>query len=300
MNHTDLQPISEIRGRAVHAEREASSWIRRLARAGYVAKGVQYGTIGLLAALAAVGDNDGRTTDSKGVLHELHRQPFGQVLLAMMAFGLAGYAVWRFVEGVFDPEHRGASAGGGGAGATAGTRAKGVARRVGKVLNGLLHAALVVYAVGLLTGASGGNEADGTKGWTAQLMSWPAGPWLVGAAGVGIFVFAATQMRCAWKSKLDEQLELDRMGPRLKMWAVQLSRVGIAARAVVFALVSAFLVTAAVRTDPNQAKGLGDALASVLSWRFGSAVLAVIAVGLMAYGVYEMIEARYRRIDAAA
>ena len=111
MNHPDPQPISEIRGRAVHAAREASPWIRRLARAGYVAKGVQYGTIGLLAALAAVGDHDGRTTDSKGVLHELHRQPFGQLLLAIMAFGLAGYAVWRFVEGVFDPEHRGASAG---------------------------------------------------------------------------------------------------------------------------------------------------------------------------------------------
>jgi hypothetical protein len=290
MSHIHQPPGRVIRGKAVDAARdatrEAKPWIERLARVGFVAKAVQYGTIGLLAALAAVGDSDGRTTDSKGVLNQIHRQPFGQVLLGLMAFGLAGYALWRFVEAILDPEHRGHGA-------------TGALKRIGKLCNGVLHAGLVVYAVGLLTGASGGSQADGTKSWTAQLMSWPAGPWLVGAAGVGLVVFAGAQIKQAWSSKLDEHLDLGRMSARLRTCAVQLSRFGIAARAVVFALVGGFLVTAAFRTDPNRAKGLGDALASVLRWRFGDVVLAVIALGLVAYGVYEVVEAKYRRIQAA-
>src|SRR3954463_12931619 len=83
----------------------ARPWIRALARAGYAAKGVQYGTIGVIAALAAVGSADGDTTDSKGALEKIGQQSFGQALLVLMAIGLGGYALWRFVEAILDPEH---------------------------------------------------------------------------------------------------------------------------------------------------------------------------------------------------
>jgi hypothetical protein len=281
--------VSEIRGRALDAARETRPWIRALARAGYAAKGVQYGTIGLLAAMAALGDGDGRTTDSKGALREIHDQPFGQALLGVMAFGLAGYAVWRFVEAVADPEHD-----------SRGT--KGILKRVGRFANGLLHAALVVYAIGLLSGAALGGSGSGdeaARSWSASLMAWPGGAWLVGAAGVGFVVFAVKEMFTAWTAKLDEQLELDDLPPRTRSLTVQLSRFGIASRAVVFALVGVFLATAAIRTDPSRAKGLGEALGSVRAWSFGGVILGVIAVGLVAYGAYEMVEAKYRRIQSA-
>lgn len=266
------------------ARAEMAPWIRGLARAGFVAKGIQYGTIGLLAAMAAIGDRSGRTTGAKGALGEMHAQPFGKVLLALMAIGLAGYAVWRFVEAVLDPEHRGHGV-------------SGALKRVGKFANGLLHSALVVYAVGVITGKALGNEEDGTKSWTGRILSWEYGPWLVGAVGVGIIVFAIVQMKKAWSCHLDEHLDLHRLGESARKVVVQLSRFGLGARAFVFALIGAFLVSAAFRSDPNRAKGLGDALATVRAWSFGGAILGVVAVGLIAYGVYELVEARYRRIQ---
>lgn len=265
------------------ARAEVAPWIRGLARAGFVAKGIQYATIGLLAAMAAIGDRAGRTTGSKGALAEIHAQPFGKVLLGIMAIGLAGYAVWRFVEAVLDPEHRNRGA-------------SGALKRVGKFANALLHGALVVYAVGVVTGKALADSDDGTKSWTGRILTWELGPWLVGAAGIGVIVFAAVQMKKAWSCKLDEQLDLGRLGHGARRVVVQLSRFGLGARAFVFALVGAFLVSAAFRSDPNRAKGLGDALATVRGWSFGGAILGVVAVGLIAYGMYEMVEARYRRI----
>jgi len=266
------------------ARAEVAPWIRGLARAGFVAKGIQYGTIGLLAAMAAIGDRAGRTTGAKGALTEIHAQPFGKVLLALMAIGLAGYAVWRFVEAILDPEHRAHGV-------------TGALKRVGKFGNGLLHGALVVYAVGVITGKALADPGDGARSWTGRILGWEYGPWLVGAVGVGIIVFAIVEVKEAWSCKLDEQLDLHRLGSGARRVIVQLSRFGLGARAFVFALIGAFLVSAAFRSDPDRAKGLGDALAAVRSWTFGGAVLGVVAVGLIAYGVYELVEARYRRIQ---
>jgi hypothetical protein len=292
MTMPDSSPISEVRGRVADVAREAKpaarSWVEKLARAGYAAKGVQYGTSGLLAALAAVGAGSGRTTDSKGVIRELYGQPYGQALVALMAFGLAGYALWRFVEAILDPEHDAQGF-------------KGILKRVGRFANGVLHVGLVVFAIGLLSGAAFGTGADGgqeAKSWSARLMSWPGGVWVVGAAGVGFVGFAVKEMFTAWTCKLDDHLDLGRAPSRARRWAVQLSRFGIASRAGVFALVGVFLLVAAIRTDPNSAKGLGEALGEVRAWSFGGALLAVIAAGLIAYGAYQTFEARYRRIQA--
>jgi hypothetical protein len=269
--------------------RAARPWIRGLARAGYAAKAVQYATIGLLAALFAIGSADGTTTGSKGALHKLGEQPFGQVLLVLMAIGLAGYALWRFVEAILDPERT-----------ANGT--KGVFKRIGHFANGLTHSALVVYAVGLLTGAAergGGAGRDGAaaRSWSAQLMAWPGGVWVVGAVGIGVVAFAIAELVDAWKARLDERLDLSPLRPRSRAFAIEMSRFGIAARAVVFALMGTFLVVAAQRTEPGRAKGLGEALRTVQGWTLGWLVLTIIAIGLIAYGAYELLEARYRRIQ---
>jgi hypothetical protein len=274
-----------IRSPAAHA---AGPWIAKLARAGYVAKGVQYGTIGLLAALAAVGSVGGETTDSKGAIEKLGEQPFGEALVVLMAFGLGGYALWRFVEAALDPEHdcKGVT---------------GLLKRIGRFGNGALHSALVVYAIGLLTGSArhaNGHDGDAARSWSAEVMAWPGGVWLIGAIGLGLMVFGGAELVKAWKSKLDEQLDLSRMRARGRRVAVQLGRFGIAARGVVFGLVGGFLSFAALRTEPRQAKGLGEALHAVQGWTLGWVLLAAIAIGLIAFGAYELLEARYRRIQA--
>src|SRR5215207_10065891 len=68
-----------------------------LARAGLVARGVIYAIVGILAIKLAFGSG-GKTTDQQGALAEIVKQPFGKVLLILMAIGLAGYAIWRLVR----------------------------------------------------------------------------------------------------------------------------------------------------------------------------------------------------------
>src|SRR5687768_13310600 len=149
-------PIHHVK----NAARGAKPWVTFLARLGFASRAVLSCTIGILAALAAFGDRDGKTTDSKGALRELHDKPFGQVLLGLVALGVFGYAIWLFVQACLDPE-RPARASKGRAFVRAGWFAAGV-----------LHVTLGIYAIGLVTGAALGSQDDGAKSWTARLLGW--------------------------------------------------------------------------------------------------------------------------------
>lgn len=276
-------PMQHVRNVA----RGASPWVNVLARVGFTSRAVLSCTIGVLAALAAFGERGGKTTDSKGALRALHEQPFGQVLLTIVAVGLFGYAVWLFVQAVIDPER------------PTRPRFPRVFMRIGWFATGVLHVALGIYAVGLVTGVALGSNTDGTKSWTAKLLGWD-GIGVVLVAGLGALVIgvAVSDLYKAVKAKLDQRLDLSRLGRSTRKVVIDLARFGLASRAVVFALVGSFLIVAAKRTNPRAAKGLGDALATIRGWSFGWVLLAIVAIGFVAYGGYQLLEARYRRIRA--
>lgn len=79
-------------------------------------------------------------------------------------------------------------------------------------------------------------------------------------------------------------------------WAVRLGRLGIAARGIVFTVIGFFLIQAAKQSDASQAKGFGEALASLEQNPFGPWILGLVALGLISYGIYSVVEARYREI----
>lgn len=276
-------PMQHVR----NAAREASPWVKILARAGFASRAVLSCTIGVLAALAAFGSRNGKTTDSKGALREIHEQPFGQVLLVIVAVGLFGYAVWLFVQALVDPER------------PANAPKRRAFMRVGWFIAGLLHVALGVYAIGLVTGIALGNDGEGAKSWTAKLLSWDGGVFVVGGLGVFVIGLGAWDLYKAVKAKLDKHLDLSRLGRSARKAVVDLSRFGLAARAVVLALAGGFLVLAAARTNPGEAKGLGETLQAIRGWSFGWVLLAIVAIGFIAYGGYQLVEARYRRIHCA-
>jgi hypothetical protein len=255
-------------------------WVEGMARVGYAAKAVLYMTIGLLAAQAGLGSG-GRTTDTHGALRVVHGVTLGRVILLIIAAGLVGYALWRLVEAVVDPERRG-------------TGPKAVAVRIGFAARGLFHGALGVTALRLALGegdAASGNEA---KRWTARAFDAPGGELLVWLAAVGIAVYGLYQLYRAYVPKLGRHLELGSLEPRVRRWIVRVSRFGLAARGVVFCLVGFILARAAARHDPGQAGGLRESLrtlAGIGHWPF-----VLVAIGLVAYGVYELVNAHYRRI----
>jgi hypothetical protein len=258
-----------------------------LARLGYAARGAVSLLVGVLALLAAFGRGrgGGGTTGSKGALQTLLSQPLGDVLLAAVALGLFGFAVWRALQSIVDADGLGSAP-------------KAMAVRAGQAVSGISHAGLGVFAVSLLVGwgVGQGDEEQSARDWTRWLLGRPLGEWLVGAVGLAV---ACAGLGMAWKAWTASFTRHLACGPDQARWLVPLGRVGYAARAVVFVLIGAFLAIAAYRSDPSEARGLGGALVALQEQPFGRALFGFVALGLAAFGGFGFVEARYRRIDAS-
>jgi hypothetical protein len=240
-----------------------------------------YFLIGAFAALAAAGQG-GAIVGREGAVRTIAQQPFGRVLLAITAAGLAGYALWRFVQAAFDPER------------DATERGKGTGKRLGWALSGIIHAAFAVAAVQLLLGAGGhGNERTI---WLNRVLALPGGRLLVAVAGVFVVGVGVFQLYRAATGNLEERLELGAMSARGARWVMGIARAGLAARGVVFGIIGIFLAKAGLDARPSEARDVRGALLELAQQRYGAALLGVVAVGLAAYGLYSMLTARYRQM----
>jgi hypothetical protein len=271
---------------AANTARQLSPAIERLARVGYAAKGVVYVLIGALAARAALGTG-GRTTDSRGALAAIGNGAFGTILLGVIALGLLGYAAWRFVAAATDAER-------------AGDEPKGIAKRLASAGRGVLYAGLAVQAIRLMRGAGGATETGSGGGrsedWTARLMAVPYGRWLVAAVGLGIVAYAVYQLYRAYAAKVRKHLDLGRLSAEAQRAVVAIGRFGIGARGVVFLVIGWFLVRAARQADASEATGMAEALRTLQQQPYGKWILALVGLGFIAYGLYEFVNARFRRI----
>ena len=263
---------------------ERDGWVERLARFGYAAKGIVYAIVGVLATQVAFG-RGGKTTNTKGALQTIVTQPFGKFLLALVAIGLLGYVLWLFVQAIKDPEKKG-------------TDAKGILQRVGYGATGLIYAGLAFSAVKIILGSGGGGSSNSTQDWTARLLSQPFGQWLVGAVGAATIGMGFYQFYQAYSAKFRKNLKLNQMSNTEKTWATRLGRFGLGARGVVFVVIGFLLIQAARYSNPKEAQGLDGALDKLLQQPYGVWLLGVVALGLVAYGIYQGVLARYRRITA--
>lgn len=261
----------------------AAPWIEKLARAGYVSKGLVYTIIGSLTAAAAFGHGRSRG-DSRAAFGFILEQPFGRTLIAAVALGLFGYAAWRIISAITDPERRGSDA-------------KGLAIRAGGFGRGVIYASIALEALRLAVGGSGGGGGsdENAQHWTARILNAPFGQWIITAVGAGIAGYGIYQLYRAWNAKLGKQLRLHWVTDRFTQRLVAVSRFGIAARAVVFLFVGLSVARAAWQRDSEEVHGMGGALREVGA--FSEWLLVVVAIGLVAYGVYQFVNARYRRIS---
>lgn len=253
--------------------------IERLARLGYASIGIVYMIVGALAAMAGLGKGGTPRGQKSAFLVILH-QPFGRIALGVIALGLTGYTLWRLVSAATDSEHRGSDA-------------KGWAIRLASAGRGLIYGAITIEVLRLMLHKGGGGSGGDAqaKHWAARLIDEPFGPWLIGAVGLGIVAYGAYQLYAAWDAKLSKRLSLGEMDDAVRRKVVAISRFGLGARGVVFFVIGGSLVLAAVKHNPDAARGTSGALASL-----PEPVLVVVGVGLAAYGVYALVNARYRRI----
>lgn len=257
---------------------DAPKWIVRGARLGYAARGVVYVLVGGLALLAALG-RGGETGDTKDALKATLSAPGGWVLLAALAVGLVAFALWRGFQAAVDPDHGKLDA-------------KSVARRVGFLFSAGTYALLAVAAARLALGNGGGGGSD-TDSWTAWLMGQPFGRWLVGLLGAAVIGVGVFMIVKAWRRKYENKLDLARP---LMQKLRPVCRFGIAARGAVFFVIGGFFVYAAYAYDPSKAGGLKEVFGEVRGQPFGQILLGVLAAGLFSFGVYGLVQARYRRV----
>ncbi len=256
------------------AESRPLGWAARL---GLTTRGVVYLLMGLLAVLVARGA--AVQVDQKGALAQLVARPFGGLLVAVMAAGFAGYALWRLSEAAVGVSGEG----------------RRVGPRVQSLVRGLVYAGLAVSAVALLRGSST-SQATQQQTLTARAMEQPGGRWLVAAVGVVILGVGLALVAEGVQLRFMRYFPVGALSPRVRHTVRVLGAVGTVARGLVFALTGGLVVAAAWTYEPAKASGLDGALKTLRDQPFGPLLLTLAGAGLVAFGMYGLAEARYRRV----
>ncbi len=251
------------------------------ARLGYAARGIVYLLVGGLATLAVIG-RGGQTEGSRGALQWVLGVPLGDVLLGIIAAGLLGYATWRSIQAIKDPDGHGMSA-------------SGAVIRISMLVSAVTHTLLAFFAVSLIVTLGGSSGEDGSsQSFAGWLMGQPIGRWLVGCAGLVLIGVGLALVSKGWKAKFDCYFD---MKTATQTWAYPLCRFGLAMRGLVFAMVGGFYLLAAYNVDPDDAGGIADVFNTVRDQPFGPWLLAFVAVGLFAFGMYSVLESVYRKVE---
>lgn len=253
-------------------------------RFGYAARGFVYLSIGVIAVLAAV-EMVPQAEGSLGAVEAWADWPLGLVLLGAAGFGLYGFAGWRLLQSVFDAERQG-------------TSPKALAARAGQAISGVVYGTLgfsVFSAMDLLDDIADPEEGASEQEAAAQALAIPGGEWLI--IGVGVFILAAglANMVKAVRGGLAERLVCDAAVRRV---AEPMGRLGYGARGAAFAVMGVMLVQAGLRANAAEAAGLAEALQALERAPWGDGLLIGVALGLLSFGAFALMEARYRQIPA--
>jgi hypothetical protein len=249
-----------------------------MGRVGLVAYGVVHLVVAWLAVQLALG-HQSKNASQQGAVQKLAHEPFGEVIVWLIAIGMFALAVWQGVEAAFGHRnHDGFSR---------------VWRRVASVGKAVVYVAIGISAVHAATGSSSSSKKSSTDSWTAKAMALPAGQLIVGAVGVGIIAIGGYMVRKAWTDDFHKQLDAEGQSGTSGRAYHWLGKAGYTAKGIAFGVVGALFVWAAASQDPKKSGGLDQALHKVLQQPFGPVLLVAIALGLACYGLFCFARARH-------
>ena len=264
---------------------EQSQPFKLLVRVGFLARGLTYGVVGGLAIALACGAGTGGTqANQQGALALVASAPLGFVALVVIAAGLLAYAAWKLTQAILG---RGPEGGGG----------PSTAERAANAGAGVGYLLFCAVAIRILAGSgSGGSSGGSPKHAAAGVLGWPGGQVLVCIAGIALIAGCAYQVHYALAGKFSDQAKTDEMSTDERRLFCVVGRVGLIARAVVFALCGYFLAQAAITYDSANAVGVDGALARLHHQSLGPWIVGLVGVGLLVFAGFSLYEARYRRL----
>lgn len=258
-----------------------SSVMSGLARAGFVALGILYALIGIIALEIAFGHSH-QQADRSGAVRLVAATPFGSVILWLLVVGFAGMTLWRLSEAIWG------AAGPGGHKAT---------NRLGSLGRAVLYAAITYgilkYALGLGAPASSNKQSQDL---TATALHYPGGQAIVAIVGIIIAGAGIAVMYQAWQGRFLRNMRMGSASARTRTAVTRLGQIGGVARGAVFVTIGIFLTVAAVDAKPGQAKGIDSALRVFAHTPLGPWLLALVAIGLVMFGAFSCCEARWRDV----
>jgi hypothetical protein len=257
-------------------------WMERLTRLGYAVKGFLYVAIGFIAIAGALGRSK-TPADQLGAIETFSKLPYADLLLWVILIGLVSYSLWGVIRAALDPFHKGHDM-------------KGLLARGGFLLSAVTYATFVIPTYHLINGASGGSGSASTFKMVSIVMNMPMGRWLVGAAGLAVIAAGFYQMYMGIKLDFDQRFKTYALTTEQLKIARQVGRFGTTARGVVFGLVGYFLVLAAYEANPGNAQGFDGAFKYLARQPYGLWLLAVIAFGMIAFGLYAFMSAAWFRL----
>lgn len=259
-----------------------SPQVEALARVGLVAYGVVHILIGSSAlAIAWGGPGRGGSADSAGALKTLAAQPFGRLLLALVAVGLIGLALWQASESVWGYRDR-----------------QGMKRRRKQVSSGgkaIFYCALGVSAASVAVGG-GASSSNSQQRTTSGVLSWPAGQTIVVLVGAAIVGIGVSLVRRGLTKSFLKEIDCSSMAGEVRQGVERLGQIGHLAKGLALGVVGVVLAYAAWTFDPEKSRGLDGALRTIAEQPFGAVLLTAVALGLMAFGLFAMVQSRYRRM----
>jgi hypothetical protein len=261
----------------VQANAERFEWLARL---GYASRGTVFLILGYFCAVAAWGST--RPLDSHDAFRILLAQPLGGALLLCIAIGLFCLAAWRLIQAVLDADR-------------CGRTLKGCCKRTVYGFAGLFYLAFGGVAVSLLVGLQTVSGDAAARDWTARLLAWSWGQWVVGAVALAIIGTGVGTAVAGVRAEFADRIAL----PSGRKWIVAaLGVIGYLARALVFMMIGFFVFFAAIYANANEATGLAGTLRSIQNMQYGAVLLGITAAGLLSFGAFGLSEAFFRRIPA--
>lgn len=278
METLNVPTVGDLKYHVKKATHTTEKHIDTFATIGFLAKACVYALMGFFAILLFTGQSGGAATDSKGSIRMLLSQGWGKPFVIALSVGLLAYAIFRIFQSIRDYDHRGRDM-------------KGLGLRVGYFFGGLLHIALAYYALNLIFHV-GSSSFGGEQGLARSLMNLPAGRILLFGVGAGVIAFGIGQIVIAVKEKFTRYLNLPHQNKKL---LCNISKFGLIARGLMFGAVGYLFIKSALHGNSAEAQGMKGAWSFFATQPFGDWIKLMIAVGLIAFAFYGVIESRYRK-----